>query len=94
LYRTVPAGSGVGVGEGCFAAGTGACGRAGVDDVPAEQAPSEKSRNPTSTTRSTRLSFKRGDPVLERCVRTNSVCKARSTLAIVMLFLLKKLSHS
>ena len=42
-YRTVPAGSEVGVGEACFAEGVVVRNGMVVEDVPVEQAPREKS---------------------------------------------------
>src|SRR6266567_2102384 len=90
-YRTIPAGRGVGVGEGCPVAGAVDCGGTVVDDVPAAQAPSEKSKNPTRNTRSMGLCCKRRGSVWESGVRMNSVRKAWSCLAIGILFLLEAL---
>src|SRR5260370_29215220 len=61
-YRTMPAGSGVGVGEGCLVAGTVTCGGTVVVDVPAAQAPSEKKRNPPRNTRKMGHCVKPGEP--------------------------------
>src|SRR5712691_952054 len=74
-YSTIPAGSWVGVGEGSLAVGIVACDRTVVDDVPAEQAPSEKSRKPTRNTRSRELWPKWRGSVWESLVRTNSASK-------------------
>src|SRR6266567_653030 len=51
LYNTVPTGSEVGGGEDCLAEGIGVCGGTVVEDVSVEQAPTEKSRSPTSNTK-------------------------------------------
>jgi len=50
---------GVGVGEVYLAVGIVVRDGTLVDDVPAEQAPSEKSRNPTRSTRGAESGFKR-----------------------------------
>src|SRR2546426_12625933 len=58
-YSTIPAGSEVGVGEDCLAEGTVVCDGTVVEDVAAEQAPSENSRSPTRNTKGTEIGFKR-----------------------------------
>jgi hypothetical protein len=62
-YRTVPAGSEVGVGEERLTEGIVVCDGTAVEGVPVEQAPREKSRSPTRNTKGIEAGFKMGDSV-------------------------------
>src|SRR5215467_462610 len=75
LYRTIPAGSGVDGGEGCPTVGVAAFGGTLVDDVPAAQPPSEKSRNPIRKIRTDDPCFKRKGSAWESAVRMITLCK-------------------
>src|SRR6266700_5565985 len=68
-YKTVPAGSEVGVGEEFLDTGTVVCVGTVVDDVPAEQAPRAQSRNTTRNARGIETRFKKGGSVWESCMR-------------------------
>src|SRR6266571_4046686 len=70
-YSTVPAGSGVGVGEDCLAEVIVVCVGTVVDDVPAEQAPRAKSRNTTRNARGMETRFKKGGSMWESCMRSS-----------------------
>jgi len=68
LYNTVPAGSGVGVGEVCLAGEAVACGGTVADEVLAEQATSEKRSNTTRKATGMGVRLNRAGLVLESCV--------------------------